>query len=69
MVNGMLRRTAGKSVHYAGELVVPEPLVVSSPHQSPGCGDSRFRSVQSMTIPLYVWSASTSPAHSSIKSE
>ena len=26
MVDGMLKRTAGKSVCYAGELVVPEPL-------------------------------------------
>ena len=26
VVDGMLRRTAGKSVRYAGELVVPEPL-------------------------------------------
>ena len=26
MVDGMLRRSAGKSVRYAGELVVPEPL-------------------------------------------
>ena len=26
MVDDMLRRAAGKSVRYAGELVVPEPL-------------------------------------------
>ena len=26
VVDGMLRRTAGKSVSYAGEPVVPEPL-------------------------------------------
>ena len=26
VVDGMLRRTAGKSVRYVGELVVPEPL-------------------------------------------
>ena len=26
MVDGMLRRTAGKSARYAGELVVTEPL-------------------------------------------
>ena len=26
VVDGMLRRTAGKSVHYAGELIVPDPL-------------------------------------------
>ena len=26
MVDGMLRRTAGKSVRYAGEMLVPEPL-------------------------------------------
>ena len=26
VVDGMLWRTAGKSVRYAGELVVPEPL-------------------------------------------
>ena len=38
-------------------------VVVSSPHQSPRCGVSRFWSAQSMTIPLSVWSASISPAH------
>ena len=26
MVDGMLRRYAGKSARYAGELIVPEPL-------------------------------------------
>ena len=26
MVDGMLRRTAEKSISYAGELIVPEPL-------------------------------------------
>ena len=26
VVDGMLRRSAGKSVRYAGELIVPEPL-------------------------------------------
>ena len=26
MVDGMVRRTAGKSARYAGELAVPEPL-------------------------------------------
>ena len=26
VIDGMLKPTAGKSVHYAGELVVPEPL-------------------------------------------
>ena len=26
VIDGMLRRTAGKSVRYAGEQVVPEPL-------------------------------------------
>ena len=36
--------------------------VVSSPHQSPRCGVSRFRSALSITIPLSVWSASISPA-------
>ena len=38
-------------------------VVVSSPHQSPRCGVSRFRSAQSIAIPLSVWSASISPAH------
>ena len=38
-------------------------VVVSSPHQSPRCGVSRFRSAQSITIPLSVWSVSISPAH------
>ena len=33
-------------------------IVVSSSHQSPSIGVSRFRSTQSMTIPLSVWSAS-----------
>ena len=28
-----------------------------------GCGFSRFRSAQSLAIPLSVWSASISPAH------
>ena len=35
-------------------------VVVSLPHQSPRCGVSRFRSDQSMTTPLSVWSASIS---------
>ena len=43
-------------------------VVVSSPHQSPRCGVSRFLSAQSTTIPLSVWSASISPAHWSRKS-
>ena len=38
-------------------------VVVSAPHQSPRCGVSRFRSAQSITIPLSVWSATISPAH------
>ena len=37
--------------------------VVSSPHQSPRCGVSRFRSALTIKIPLSVWSASTSPAY------
>ena len=36
--------------------------VISSPHQSSRCGVARFRSAQSIAIPLSVWSASTSPA-------
>ena len=35
-------------------------VVVSSCHQSPRCGVSRFRSAKSITIPLSVWSASIS---------
>ena len=38
-------------------------VVVCSPHQSPRCGVSRFRSALSVTIPLSVWSTSISPAH------
>ena len=38
-------------------------VVLRSPHQSPRCGLSRFWSAQSITIPVSVWSASTSPAH------
>ena len=38
-------------------------VVISSPHQLPRCGVSRFRSAQSITIPLSVWFASISPAH------
>ena len=33
MVDGMLNRTAGKSVRYAGKLVVPEPLDAFRRHQ------------------------------------
>ena len=44
-------------------LTVVVAVAVSSPHQSPRCGVSRFRSAQSITIPLSVWSASISPAH------
>ena len=43
-------------------------VVVNSPHQSPRCGVSRFRSVQSMTIALPVWSVLISPALRSRKS-
>ena len=32
MVDGMLWRTAGKLARYAGELVVPEPLVAVRRH-------------------------------------
>ena len=37
--------------------------VVSTPHRSPRCGVSRFRSVQSIAIPQSVWRASISPAY------
>ena len=37
-----------------------DKVVVSSSHQSPRCGVSRFRLAQSITNPLSVWSASTS---------
>ena len=40
-----------------------EVVVVSSPHQSPRCGESWFRSALSITIPLSVCPASISPAH------
>ena len=38
-------------------------VVVNSPHKSPRCGASRFRTALSIAIPLSVWSASISPAH------
>ena len=46
-------------------MIVSEVVVIvaSSPHQSPWCGVSRFRSALSITIPLSVRSASISPAH------
>ena len=46
-----------------GVIVLVVVVVVSSPHKSPRRGVLRFRSTQSMTIPLLVWSASISPAH------
>ena len=38
-------------------------VVVSSPHHSPRGGVLRFRSAQSIAIPLSVWPALISPAH------
>ena len=38
-------------------------VVVSSPHQSPRCGASLFRSAQSIAILLSVWTASMPSAH------
>ena len=35
-------------------ICILQVVVVSSPHQSPRCGVSRFRSAQSITIPLSV---------------
>ena len=55
----------GKPTEHTVDVVV----VVSSPHQWPRCGVSRFRSAQSIAIPLSVWSASISPAHIIRKSE
>ena len=49
-----------KMLHVVAKFVV---VVVSSPHQSPRSGVSRFRSAQSIAIPLSVLSASISPAH------
>ena len=44
-------------------LAIVVVVVDSSPHPSPRCGVSRFRSAQSIAIPLSVWSASISPEH------
>ena len=41
------------SVYIVNLVVV---VVVSSPHQSPTCDVSRFRSALSITIPILVWS-------------
>ena len=62
----MSRRTAQKSVRYAGQLVVPEPhdavrrhlLFYDSQWQFTAPNFARFRSSQSTTMLLSVWSAS-----------
>ena len=59
MVDSKIVRSMMQNESYFCILVV----VVSSPHQSPRCGVSRFRSALSIAIPLSVWSASISPAH------
>ena len=62
-----IQRAAARYVHHDNRQTTSVWLtfwagiaVVSSPHQSPRCGASRFRSAQSITIPLSVLSASIS---------
>ena len=57
-------KEAFESKGFKVNLGKPKVVVfVSSPHQSPRCCVSRFRSAQSIMIPLSVWSALISPAH------